>query len=139
MGAWGHEAFDNDTAADWASRTAEEGSTESVRDALAAYQGDGADTYVIHEAVAAAQVVAWMAEGDSVERTREVGENPYVDDLLPWLVQQSRPDRLLIEEARRVMCLATSEAALEGWFDPTARLDAMQALRTRVDALPAGA
>lgn len=83
MGAWGAGNFENDTAADWAGALAEDGSPETVRDALRSAV-EAADDYIDAdegaEALAAAEVVA-AAAGRGTERT------PYSEDALRWAAE----------------------------------------------------
>ncbi len=100
MGTWGAGPFDNDDAADWTwsfdGLDADAG-VQLLRDALTLDDGPvDADDGVT--AVAAAQVVAWMADPSAID------ESPYAESVVTWLRSTSpTADAGLIAAARAAL------------------------------------
>ena len=136
MGTWGHGAFDNDTAADWAYGLAD-GGLPRVTDALrtAVDASDVLDADEGAEAVAAAETVARL-RGGAWEQT------PHSEAVDEWVSQQSGevpPDLAVLAAAalRRVLDQGSELAELwreAGESDAAAWQRAIDEIIERLDA-----
>ncbi len=128
MGAWGHRAFENDTAADWVWELEESDDLSLVHEALNAAldAGDDADADMCSEALAAAEVVAALQGVPHIELPNTI---------VSWTTGRKRPDAALVEKARRAATriLQSSELA-ELWAeaDGTEWNEDVQALINRL-------
>ena len=128
MGAWGHRAFENDTAADWVWELEETDDLSLLNCALdsALDTTDDIDADIASEALAAAEVVAAL------------NGVPHIDlpnSIVSWTTGRPRPDTALVEKARKAATriLQSSELA-ELWAeaDGTEWNDDVQALINRL-------
>ncbi len=99
MGAWGHRAFENDDAVDWAASLQHRDGRQCISAGFTpVLQADEEDEYLeapaASQAVAAAEVVAALAGRPGAHLPSDVCE---------WAFRNKLPNRGLIEVAKRVV------------------------------------
>lgn len=112
MGAWGHEPFGNDDAADWLCELLESDDHSVIETALDAVATD-ADEYreapECSSAIAAAEIVAAMLGRPSPSLPSEAAE---------WVVGKPEPSQALVARAVRAVSAVFQESELqELWAD----------------------
>lgn len=112
MGAWGFGAFDNDDAIDWISDLEESEDATVLEDALIAIPNDDSEYVEAPEcsmAVAAAEVVAALAQHPSVDLPEQIRE---------WVKNKPAPDEKLRRRAHDVIArILRSSELKELWSD----------------------
>jgi hypothetical protein len=109
MGAWGHRAFENDDAADWAASLKHRDGRQRISAAFAAVlkleEDDGyLEAPDASAAVAAAEVVAALAGKPGASLRPDVAE---------WVAANKLPNRGLIEVAKRVVSRVLDNSELK--------------------------
>lgn len=111
MGAWGHRAFENDTAADWIWELEESDDLSLIHSALDAAldTADDIDADIASEALAAAEVVAALKGVPHIELPNSI---------VSWTTGRKRPDAALVEKARRAATRVVKSSELaELWAE----------------------
>lgn len=136
MGAWSHEPFGNDTAADWAyglDNAKDFSYLESALDRVLENVNDYLDASDSEEAVAAVAVIAKMlGKGTQADA--------YTESVDIWVAaMQEMPPPALIDKARRVLARVTAgdSELLELWEesdDSRAWHESMASLRSALGA-----
>ncbi len=132
MGAWSHEPFGNDDAADWIAQLEEQkdlGLVESTLDAVLAVGGDYLEAPEASEAVAAAEVVARL-------RGRPGSDGADAEAIDAWAAKvKPQASPALIAKARRALDRVLTEPSelMEFWDES----DAAAAWRASVEDLKA--
>jgi hypothetical protein len=133
MGAWGHRAFDNDTANDWAYDLREADDLSLVESALAELEGVGdeyLDQDVACNALAACEVLARLRGNHGYENsyTKKVDEWVKAHPLMP-------PSSLLARAAAAIDRILGDDSELRELWDETGDTDwhdGVRELRQRV-------
>lgn len=135
MGSWGHDAFSNDTAADWAANFSESGHPSALSDLLIRREGDEFREEI---SLAAAQLVAWLGEyAAGVEVLPEILEESSADSLAAWVERiGTLPKRSLREEALALVRHLLDPEFMSCWFEPELREDELRRLIARLEVLP---
>jgi hypothetical protein len=117
MGAWGHTAFENDTACDWVWKLEETNNTELLHNTLDQVMEETGepDAIVACEGLAAAEVVAAMNGGP---------HESLPDDVKAWLSGKTKPDAGLIKKGRDAAAIILKASELRElweeseWYEP---------------------
>jgi hypothetical protein len=131
MGAWDESSFGNDTANDWAYDLEEVHDLsyiEATLDKVIAAGNDSIDTRSGVEAIAAAEVLAWL-------RGNPTPVNAYTENIAEWVTAHPiKPSPAIIEKALSVLdrIQTAPSSLLELWDHEPKWSTAMSDLRDRL-------